>query len=331
MFRSRSRRAFTLFELLVVIAILAMLLALLLPAVQKVREAAARMQSTNNLKQMGLAIHGCAGRNNGTCPPSVGAYPSGSPVWASMFYHILSDLEQDNVYKTYSTKMDGVGNQTNVKGINGTQIVNIKTYVAPLDPSNPGTEGCTSYASNALVFGLGGGNAAISYPSAFNQKGTSNTIIFMERFATVTNTEPAITSKHLWWNNAITLQATGNNTNYLYANGSTTFLSVVPFNYPLPNSPAKDGYGQPARNVAMGPLTATNTNAYPLFGYNPATVTSDQCPHGFSSSVLLVGLGDGAHARSAPQSPRAMSRQGLIVLPLPTPTPSGNGLAQSAV
>src|SRR5262249_58091132 len=90
----RGRRGFTLIELLVVIAIIAILIGLLLPAVQKVREAAARMKSANNLKQLTLAAHNYEGAV-GKLPGNAETLPNGLRV--SCHYLLLPYIEQDNL------------------------------------------------------------------------------------------------------------------------------------------------------------------------------------------------------------------------------------------
>jgi prepilin-type N-terminal cleavage/methylation domain-containing protein len=188
MLRVLKHRGFTLIELLVVIAIIAILIGLLLPAVQKVREAAARMQCGNNLKQIGLGIHNYASANQDKLTPQV-TYLSGTAGWTPFYAALLPYIEQENVLRaSYGSGASwGAGQHATV----------IKTYLCPADsshtngrrPTDPAGWACTSYSVNYYMFGRD-----LYYNPAFGYEtrsrytignipdGSSNTIGVLERF-----------------------------------------------------------------------------------------------------------------------------------------------------
>jgi prepilin-type N-terminal cleavage/methylation domain-containing protein len=208
----QERQGFTLIELLVVIAIIAILIALLVPAVQKVREAAARMQSANNLKQIVLAAHNCNDAFRYLPPGPSGLFPRGAKnanvapaPHGSFFYFLLPFLEQG---ATYEATTGHSYTSTNV----------IQTFLAPLDPSlssssdnrAPNSQGIragmSSYEVNGYIWDgdrdalcffkvnpcvsgngdtAGPAASAIPYPSLPTNipDGLSNTILIVERYA----------------------------------------------------------------------------------------------------------------------------------------------------
>ena len=178
----KRRLGFTLIELLVVIAIIAILIALLVPAVQKVREAAARTQIINNLKQCALALHSCNDVNR-KLPPLGGTFGS-AVVTRSISIHLLPYIEQGPLY-------------TSILSNNPPTTATIPPFLAPLDFTATDGQRIQNFAANVRVFtdeGVGRSTfARVSYtptaqtgnagiPRTFTD-GTSNTVVFACRYA----------------------------------------------------------------------------------------------------------------------------------------------------
>jgi prepilin-type N-terminal cleavage/methylation domain-containing protein len=195
----RKERGFTLIELLVVIAIIAVLIGLLLPAVQKVREAAARMSCSNNIKQMSLATINMADTYASQLPPSIGLYPTsaaagvGSPNDGDggMLLFLLPFIEQQNLYQTCYVALGDNNDNRNGKNPTysqwtpGVQNSHVKTYICPSDPTQTagGRPGRASYGVNGQVFREGfWARNQLRYPASISD-GTSNTIFYTDKLS----------------------------------------------------------------------------------------------------------------------------------------------------
>jgi prepilin-type N-terminal cleavage/methylation domain-containing protein len=285
MFRHRGshRPGFTLIELLVVIAIIAVLIGLLLPAVQKVREAAERAQSQNNLKQITLAAHNYSNVNKMLPPAFVRASSTGNHAWidGSWVVNILPYVEESSRKQA----VDNNGDTDQYYAIVYRQAPP-KIFINPSDPANSGgayfdgpwdTYSVTGYVANYLAMGSVVRNAAGQIVRqglldiAQVGDGTSNTMLFTERI-TVCMKNPQLHR----------IGYTGDFYDIApYAN--TDWWQWIPVvNYwPDPN----------ASYVLTG--SATKFQANPTWNFRTAT-----CDYRLASSPrssgILVGMGDGS-------------------------------------
>jgi prepilin-type N-terminal cleavage/methylation domain-containing protein/prepilin-type processing-associated H-X9-DG protein len=284
--KTTPRRGFTLIEILVVIAIIAILIGLLLPAVQKVREAANRIKCANNLKQIALAAHNYHDANNrfpagGRVPVFVGDRPTrGTNLWIEL----LPYIEQDNLYKQW----DRDDNRKNVAGeTNATQAQVLKLLICPSDslpesvvnhsaavtlPWCWGFYGMSSYGGNAgtrsLPFVATPAFPGISRDGIFFidssvgtndiTDGTSNTLLFGERY----HRDPEFDPLQLAVAPGLAPLAHQGKWGFVAGPpgimGNVTLHSAVPINYRLP--PDGDFLALISRAVAFGSGHAGGAN-----------------------------------------------------------------------
>jgi prepilin-type N-terminal cleavage/methylation domain-containing protein len=185
----RRRRAFTLIELLVVIAIIAILVGMLLPAVQKVREAANRADCQNNLKQLGIACHNFSTANKDRLPSMLDLNRNGVPAyWTPFYFALYPYIEQDPLYRR-TAYTDGWGNSNHNAVVK--QLLCKSDFSAVAGKTPEVDWHCTSYVPVYQMVANANNWDPIAqfyrtesiYTVSNMPDGTSNQVIFVERFA----------------------------------------------------------------------------------------------------------------------------------------------------
>lgn len=331
-----ARRAFTLIELLVAVAIIAILMGLLLSAVQKVRAAAARAASVNNLRQLGLAAHAFndarADRLPSPADPINPAFPAtAANAWnqaTGPLFQLLPHLEQSALHDSIRA-INGQAAYDSVMPTPRGRAAVVKVFVSPADPTNPtgqvlitgsptpinnGLWGTTSYAYNPLAFTTPAGGLGRSFPD-----GTSNTVLFAEKYQ-VCGSGPGTGSIQNYWFGAYA----GNSAAYLWApvlagtnltspSGSFAGADFLPANLASaaadcnPAAPSGPHRGLILVCLADGsvrPVTASGATARlgppplsgPLAGYDSPVSGAVVPQRGYLWSALLTPAGGEAAA-----------------------------------